>query len=348
MQRQDSDTETLVIAPTLLASNGGASSGYHPIIPVHAWGISSDAVDRTGEGDGSAAERAGLGIIEEASPALRARPNNSVAYQCQGSNVGEMGALRKGNGNTAGGVPFVVDVPGVDLRNGILTGPVTHPLQAGGHGPDPSGTPHIIGGPFNVQAQYSEGRGPHASAASISKCLDGHGLNPDCQQGGTVVVQPYNIIGLGQNSSNHAYPTEISGCLQSKGLAASGNEAGTLIHQPAIAFQERGRDGGRNLEFQEDQSYALRAISGGGCGDWMRIAAKSAVRRLTPTECERLMGFPDGYSAVPYRCKTAADGNRYKALGNSIVVPCLTWIGQRIDLVEGILSRCESRPADDH
>ena len=55
-----------------------------------------------------------------------------------------------------------------------------------------------------------------------------------------------------------------------------------------------------------------------------------AVRRLTPTECERLQGFPDGYTQVPFRNKPAADGPRYKALGNSMAVPCMRWIGKRI------------------
>lgn len=58
------------------------------------------------------------------------------------------------------------------------------------------------------------------------------------------------------------------------------------------------------------------------------------VRRLTPTECERLQGFPDGWTDVPYRGKPASDGPRYKALGNSMAVPVMRWIGQRIKLVD--------------
>jgi DNA (cytosine-5)-methyltransferase 1 len=59
-----------------------------------------------------------------------------------------------------------------------------------------------------------------------------------------------------------------------------------------------------------------------------------AVRRLTPVECERLQGFPDGYTAIPWRKKEASecpDGPRYKALGNSMAVPVMRWIGARID-----------------
>ena len=61
------------------------------------------------------------------------------------------------------------------------------------------------------------------------------------------------------------------------------------------------------------------------------------IRRLTSTECERLQGFPDGWTKVPYRGKPAdecPDGPRYKALGNSMAVPVMRWIGARIALAE--------------
>lgn len=64
---------------------------------------------------------------------------------------------------------------------------------------------------------------------------------------------------------------------------------------------------------------------------------RMAVRRLTPKECERLQGFPDDHTLIPWRNKPAdqcPDGPRYKALGNSMAVPCMVWIGKRIDAVE--------------
>ena len=62
------------------------------------------------------------------------------------------------------------------------------------------------------------------------------------------------------------------------------------------------------------------------------IATSMAVRRLTPTECERLQGFPDGYTNIPWRkAAESPDGPRYKALGNSWAVPVVRWIGQRIE-----------------
>jgi DNA (cytosine-5)-methyltransferase 1 len=69
------------------------------------------------------------------------------------------------------------------------------------------------------------------------------------------------------------------------------------------------------------------------------VAQASAVRRLTPTECERLQGFPDNYTQIPYRNKPAEscpDGPRYKAMGNSMAVPVMRWIGERINMVNSI------------
>jgi DNA (cytosine-5)-methyltransferase 1 len=67
------------------------------------------------------------------------------------------------------------------------------------------------------------------------------------------------------------------------------------------------------------------------------VASALQVRRLTPIECERLQGFPDNYTNVPHRGKPAADGPRYKSLGNSMAVPVMRWIGERIEMVESIM-----------
>lgn len=74
-------------------------------------------------------------------------------------------------------------------------------------------------------------------------------------------------------------------------------------------------------------------------GDFTTIqhaTATAAARRLTPTECEKLQGFAPGYTAIPYRGKPAADGPRYRALGNSMAVPVMRWIGRRIEMQSGV------------
>jgi DNA (cytosine-5)-methyltransferase 1 len=66
------------------------------------------------------------------------------------------------------------------------------------------------------------------------------------------------------------------------------------------------------------------------------LIQKTAVRRLTPVECERLQGFPDNYTDIKLKGKATPDGSRYKALGNSMAVPVMAWIGKRIQEVENI------------
>ena len=68
----------------------------------------------------------------------------------------------------------------------------------------------------------------------------------------------------------------------------------------------------------------------------LAVAQLMRVRRLTPREYERLQGFTDDYTAIPYRNKLASDDPRYKALGNSMAVPVMRWIGQRIQMVKDI------------
>ena len=74
------------------------------------------------------------------------------------------------------------------------------------------------------------------------------------------------------------------------------------------------------------------------CEEECGTERKYVVRRLTPPECERLQGFHDNFTMVPYRGKPAEecpDGPRYKALGNSMAVPVIEWIGRRIDRAFG-------------
>jgi len=64
------------------------------------------------------------------------------------------------------------------------------------------------------------------------------------------------------------------------------------------------------------------------------------VRRLTPVECERLQGFSDGYTDIPYKGKEhPPDTPRYKALGNSFAVPVVRWIGERMQMVDEIMRK---------
>jgi DNA (cytosine-5)-methyltransferase 1 len=87
----------------------------------------------------------------------------------------------------------------------------------------------------------------------------------------------------------------------------------------------------------KSQSISSSASDINHTGGVINPADRMAVRRLTPRECERLQGFDDDHTLIPWRNKPAdqcPDGPRYKALGNSMAVPCMAWIGKRIDAVE--------------
>jgi DNA-cytosine methyltransferase len=129
--------------------------------------------------------------------------------------------------------------------------------------------------------------------------------------------------------------------------------------QVAVAFNLRGREGGSQAEMADQAS--VRAASGGSSRSYVAVGLDEEqnavedgmgclkarregggfkgsvmtpsmqVRRLTPTECERLQKFPDGYTKISDK---TADGPRYKALGNSMAVCCMEWIGRRIRLVD--------------
>jgi DNA (cytosine-5)-methyltransferase 1 len=111
------------------------------------------------------------------------------------------------------------------------------------------------------------------------------------------------------------------------GIGAAGDPAYTLTkgHSHAVAISLDQELNGR----VELAGTLQRKGEGGVEGSVMTPAM--AVRRLTPVECERLQGFPDTYTNIPWRNKPEApDGPRYKALGNSWAVPNVRWIGQRI------------------
>lgn len=105
-----------------------------------------------------------------------------------------------------------------------------------------------------------------------------------------------------------------------------------------VTLQIRGGKpgGGKGALIQRDMSATLSTHNTQTLITGDHEKRDLTVRRLTPRECERLQGFPDDYTDIPYRNKEhAPDGARYKALGNSMAVPVMRWIGQRIQETEG-------------
>lgn len=147
-------------------------------------------------------------------------------------------------------------------------------------------------------------------------------------------------IAFNSNTQACQLPTNTRDTSVSGSLTTNQNAAVAL--STVFTLEVRGREGGRVLEYRADgTANALRTPNGGRDGLGVgAIAAPSltasndpatmAVRRLTPRECERLQGFPDDYTQIPYKGKPAADGPRYKALGNSMAVNVMRWVGERL------------------
>jgi len=136
------------------------------------------------------------------------------------------------------------------------------------------------------------------------------------------------------------------------------NLCGTLVKNQTQAVAHTLKSGGAgNVPSSRGENIIACGIDGGETAFALRAGASysgdkgdggmntttaitgMAVRRLTPRECERLQGFPDDWTLIPYRKKpaeTCPDGPRYKALGNSMAVPVMRWIGERLAQVEAI------------
>jgi len=205
-----------------------------------------------------------------------------------------------------------------------VAGTFTARVNSGGWGSD-------------VDLAASEYMQPYQVANCLTQRMH-KGMNSDCNEGQTPVLAPiaYALDSLASNSMKSANPA--SGCNEvyvskaldtSRGLDPSCNQGGMAVAHPVAPTLTASNDPSRSPQSTEitNQVAAVHAAS-------------MAVRRLTPVECERLQGFPDEYTNIPWRKQpTAPDGPRYKALGNSMAVPVMHWIGRRISVYEDVMGK---------
>ena len=181
-----------------------------------------------------------------------------------------------------------------------------------------------------MQATYGKGYG----TGEVAGDLVAQGVALRGREGGataelTGAVQPALRCGGGGGDKPHAIVPPVSPALKArdgKGPSSDGDGDGAPLVVEASAFDAR----------QSDViQYGDKTGSLDTCGSSIGVQLSSmVVRRLTPTECARLQGFPDDYLSITYRGKPAADGPKYKALGNSWAVPCVQWIFRRITLMQ--------------
>ena len=229
------------------------------------------------------------------------------------------GGSQNGFWDTSGVSPTIKVGSGVGASNGIAIADVASTLQArgktGGHsvGAEMAAGGHLVpvaiplqGGRALAKNQNGLGIGVEGDPAYT---LDRTGAQSVAHAGGQVV--PFDT-----NFSNQATPGgDISATLDTRGKQGV-----------AQAFTQNQREEVRDLG---DQSGAL---TGQGTRQQTYLREHMTVRRLTPVECERLMGWPDGWTA-PDGVK-ASDSKRYAACGDGIVAPVAFWIADRIRMIE--------------
>ena len=228
--------------------------------------------------------------------------------------------------------------------------PVTYGIQSTVIGRKPENGPQGSG--YSEDISFTQTKTDvHAVAYNITFC-DANGTRKDRPDGGLYVnetdvsnaltnagvgtnvlhTSAYSFDSLSSNSMKSSNPysgcneVDLSKTLDTSCLNPACNQGGVALTH---AFKMRsGCDGGgKGYLGQDEKAFTISTHQD------QQIFQKMAVRRLTPTECERLQGFPDGYTKIPWRNKPAEDcpdGPRYKALGNSWAVPVVAWIGERI------------------
>jgi DNA (cytosine-5)-methyltransferase 1 len=147
-----------------------------------------------------------------------------------------------------------------------------------------------------------------------------------------VPARAYNVTYCDANGRRKDRPNGgmyVNETEQSKTVTAGGDRSTYIAFEPGSIARNAGPS-----DLRETCS-TLRAEMG---DNQPAVLTQMAVRRLTPRECERLQGFPDDYTLIPYRGKLAADGPRYKALGNSMHTGTMRWLGERIKKVDAMLT----------
>ncbi len=252
-------------------------------------------------------------------------------------------------------------IAAVDLYNQAIDGDTTHTLRATGGGDGvPSVMAHGQGG-----AEIAEDGAPTLT------CFDPTQVTHPANRSRCAPGSPAPALARGAHPPAVCFQTRVArngrGTMVECSPALNGANAGaTSDMRPCVAYNIAPAHGqGADLEAREaEYAAALTAIEptrtdrGTRVVDLtnMRLTAESgaiqasqdrhnrgygvldgwAVRRLTPVECERLQGFPDGYTAIDFNGKPGSDSRRYRALGNSMPVPVVRWIGERIALLEEV------------
>lgn len=209
----------------------------------------------------------------------------------------------------------------VDTMDSLISGAVSSKWRKGTGGPAGDECYNLV--PFDTaQLTHPENRSnprPGDPAPTLTKAGQAPAIAFTCKDSGQDAGEDVSPTLRAMNAVDH-----------------NANAGG----QVAVAFNIYPASGqGADLEAsQTDLAMAITTEDARKVERGTRVAGSTGVRRLTPRECERLQGFPDDYTLVTVRGKPATDGPRYQAIGNSMAVPKIRWLGRRIELVSALLA----------
>ena len=311
MGRQDFETETLIAhslsAEGFDASEDGTGRGT-PVVPV------AICIAHT--------QSNGSGFSDDVAHTLESGASQAVAFA---QNTRDEVRLYGGDGKTVGALAAQ---RGAKQQSYVAFSAKDYAADADDIAPTLRGMGH----------DRSHANGGGQVAIAFTQNQEGDILSGDVMQslgtnanatGRNAPMVAFTLHGS-DGTVSAASSTEIAGSLRTRAPGSIENSSTTAV------LQEQSVTWSGELTAPTDIADTLQRGGEGGRVDGV-MTPNMAVRRLTPRECERLQGFPDDYTLVEYRGKRASDGPRYKALGNSMAVPVMRWIGQRIAAVDAIL-----------
>jgi DNA (cytosine-5)-methyltransferase 1 len=341
MGRQDFETETLLsvfqdsqFGVKEYPTGGSMRAGRIPEHQMVVHSLSADGFDASEDGTGRGTpvvpvaictahtQSNGSGFSDDVAHTLESGGAQAVAFA---QNTRDEVRLYGGDGKTVG---TLAAQPGAKQQSyvafsakdyGADTDTVAPTLRAMGH--DGS----HANGSGQVAIAFAQNQEGDVLSSDVMHSL-GTNANATSRNAPTVAFTLHGNDG----TTGTASPTEVAGSVRTRAPGSIENSSTTAV------LQEQPVAWSGELTASTDVAGTLQRGGEGGRVDGV-MTPQMAVRRLTPRECERLQGFPDDYTLVEYRGKLAADGPRYKALGNSMAVPVMRWIGERIAAVDAIL-----------
>ena len=358
----DARTQEVDVAPTMGATHNAQAANNNPLVVA----IDMDKNKPTNADKPVRKGGAGFGVSEKgASYTLTARDQHAVAYAIDSMGSNAMKSKNPKSGcrevecaptlttvdpapvKHQGGTAVVAFLPGNSKKaRSIAADEEVSPtlMRTQGESGNKVAVAAECVGVFDMEAGKSSGRADTSGVSPTILAL--HGTDPHAvcigfnAEPGTHVQTPHDnvgdtlavshkcgvAIGLDRASFNQGKNAKFGFSVEEECAPTVVSKGpGAVSFEPGIAKRE-----GASHRFSDEVTSTLRSDMG---DNLPAVAVDYIVRRLTPLECERLQGLPDGYTKIPYRGKSVdecPDTPRYKALGNGWAVNCARWICQRI------------------